>query len=1160
MNSQTETTDLKTRIGFDPAKGENVYDESKLIEYLNIKLRSRGCPIFGNEADYPFLQIGNSLLKSVQEKNRLLKDHLCPADRRVQNYLEDLFDGLDIEPRIWTPVNAMILERHGMARALSIPPDADRFDSDIVSSFRVKQGVLHNPKSDRRTTQGVFHVAEGGLPIPADKKQAPLSVFAKLLVEALNPPDALLELPFTATQKDKARLFATILLRPVVQPEVPGVTEMKRMEIRFFAPGNMVSNLDFVESIFGNAGDPFLAENDAGLDVKHWSGHTGCVILAPHLVRCRKKDLGLPHASEATERQKRDGMYWEKEDELYNDGGAFKITSRDSRGVVVTIIADNYFGYCKKEVKTQVSYAANLLGNVEEEHAGGALAFASYDLGEDFRLSEYVKAVDHTFEESLASLGDSAVLMPEGYAVDRKYPNIYYIPARARITLHDQSVVWERDGAHRRLQLQPDITYVLPSGYKIEMKRPMTGRRWRLMGTSAVGAYCHKPCTVSGGGKSEISKSLNDAIVAGPVFTADLKSDFDLVDQIVNRDYGSRFRNPKHKADSRSLLSDARSLGSVIKLLSPSDEYSDEYNAWLAGLPGYVIDITLVIKRFYKPDWGDNWRDRFSVDIVNGRPGNELKYRNQVLISQYLRVGFAEDGSWRVFSLRKDFMPAVKIQTEDDISASVVVPATHVEGLDQSASGYRSIKFIVNCEYRLFQRPDDAIHRGYDKTTERDFSRSAQFFSNYEPIDRAAMREMEKDAIRFGNFTEPMQQTLRAFNAATKPDYVVSSSNPRLVNGAPSKNPRYLQNRLDLEDERSVYLAKAGARLYRRLPAGAEPPFPVTAVLPGRRNNPPSPSEGIRALAPYGPIHYQELPELFMDFIASLTGKSPSTTGAGSEGALTKGPFNALLPIVDLNAALVSYIVCGYESFTSSAGCIGPKFRVDHDVSLLMPEIWCRMQPEERRASFLIERGYLEPVLDREYADGILEASRLGYRITSDFMQTFGGRVFSNPRSVFPEEVLRPELQDMEIFVEGVRNIVETQRRVALNYFEDGSVESACPPLKALLHIMAHGNYEGKGHKDAGIRDLFAYDSLAASDWYKERLDAKQGVDIRLWERHASYLDDFLSDERNEGLEERIEAERIRRAIARRLDTFRSKAYRAKLEGCIGVDPSLHAK
>ncbi len=52
--------------------------------------------------------------------------------------------------------------------------------------------------------------------------------------------------------------------------------------------------------------------------------------------------------------------------------------------MIVTLIADNYFGYCKKEVKTQISYAANLYGNVEEEHSGGALAFASYSLGFEF--------------------------------------------------------------------------------------------------------------------------------------------------------------------------------------------------------------------------------------------------------------------------------------------------------------------------------------------------------------------------------------------------------------------------------------------------------------------------------------------------------------------------------------------------------------------------------------------------------------------------------------------------------------------------------------------------------------------------------------------------------------------------------------------------------
>ena len=32
------------------------------------------------------------------------------------------------------------------------------------------------------------------------------------------------------------------------------------------------------------------------------------------------------------------------------------------------------------------------------------------------------------------------------------------------------------------------------------------------------GAYCHKPATVSGGGKSEISKSLNDAVIYASMY------------------------------------------------------------------------------------------------------------------------------------------------------------------------------------------------------------------------------------------------------------------------------------------------------------------------------------------------------------------------------------------------------------------------------------------------------------------------------------------------------------------------------------------------------------------------------------------------------------------------------------------------------------------
>ncbi|MFN9915280.1 MAG: hypothetical protein ACK53L_22010, partial [Pirellulaceae bacterium] len=140
----------------------------------------------------------------------------------------------------------------------------------------------HNPTQDRRTTEGTFHVAEGGLPIPADKKRVPKMVFARMFQQALLPPDELMVLPFTANSAHPARTFVSLLIRPVVCPEVSGYREHQSMEIRFLVPGSLVANLDFVESIFGNGGDPLVPENDAGLDTRHWTGHTGCVILAPH--------------------------------------------------------------------------------------------------------------------------------------------------------------------------------------------------------------------------------------------------------------------------------------------------------------------------------------------------------------------------------------------------------------------------------------------------------------------------------------------------------------------------------------------------------------------------------------------------------------------------------------------------------------------------------------------------------------------------------------------------------------------------------------------------------------------------------------------------------------------------------------------------------------
>jgi hypothetical protein len=55
---------------------------------------------------------------------------------------------------------------------------------------------------------------------------------------------------------------------------------------------------------------------------------------------------------------------------------------------------------------------------------------------------------------------------------------------------------------------------------------------------------------------------------------------------------------------------------------------------------------------------------------------------------------------------------------------------------------------------------------------------------------------------------------------------------------------------------------------------------PVTGVLCGRRNNPSSKDGKVPPLACHNPLHYYELPELFMEITSSMTGKSPSRLSA----------------------------------------------------------------------------------------------------------------------------------------------------------------------------------------------------------------------------------------------------------------------------------------
>ena len=1138
-----------------------------IVRYINMKLASMGQPIFeGNieekhegMSEREFVSLAESLLNNYKEKMRLLSTEIInPADRRIQNFITRYLDDIKFDKSLRIPFDSFVLDKAGIGREISLPPNSNKFENKLIKSYRIRQGVLHNPLHDRRTTKGSFHIVEGGLPIPPDKKSVPKITFAHLLNSAFNPPKEFMMLPFTSAQENKAHLWTSLLLRPTVCPEIPGFMNRKSMEIRFFAPGSLVSNLDFVESIFGNAGDPYLFKNDSGLDLEHWTGHTGCIVLAPQLLKLKKSEIGLPHYNDATEQQRNDGMCWKDKEEFYNEGKPFKVTCRDESGVIITLIADNYFGYSKKEVKTQISYAANMFGLCEEEHAGGTLAYSRIKMGSTFYASKIGNKLGnkYLFEDVKKSYASLMHIQPENYGIDKTHPNIIYVPENAVFSLKDSSITWDYNGKTQKIKLLKSYYYILPSGQKVHMEKHPIDPTWYLAITYAEGSFLHKPSTVSGGGKSEISKSLLNAIIYGTLFIDNKEKDFAKVDEILGYDYRDIFKEPRKKINNiRPILDPERTLGSVINLLTPFEGYTDEYNDFLQSIPDYVKALVFLIKKINDGQGIErNWRELFTVDRVNGRLGHCLMLNDRKIITSYLRVGYGQDQSWFVHSLRPDFLAAAKVQMEDDISATATIPSSQIEFPNSENKG-QSVKLVENCEYLFFQRPDEAINRGYDKQAEEDLSKKNIFTTNYQPLTPDDGKEIIEDAIQFDKYTQPIKTLIEEGASDENNLFFITPSHPRVLDDKSiSKNPRYLQTNPDFSSPVDGYLAKIGTRLHRKIPVDKPVIFHVTDILPGRRNNPSDKKEGIRSLSVYNPIHYQDIPELFMDFVCSLTGKSPSTTGAGSEGALTKGPFNMLVTTTDLNNALLSNILTGYNGFSTAAGYVGHKNRFDHDISILIPELWCRMHTEEKDPKRLIEEGALEKLSDFEYNGEKVLASRLGYRITRKFIFKHFGRIFEQPMGVFTDEMLKPELQNMDDYVDGINNIVEAQRKTALMYFEDGSIDAAIPPLKILIHIMAYGHFENKGIDHPELRKLFTREYVISSDWYKERLKLKQQQEIENWNNKIDYIQKFKKQEVNQSICEELKLDEKLELAKNNLKEVSSEEYLKKLTGTIGLD------
>jgi hypothetical protein len=103
---------------------------------------------------------------------------------------------------------------------------------------------------------------------------------------------------------------------------------------------------------------------------------------------------------------------------------------------------------------------------------------------------------------------------------------------------------------------------------------------------------------------------------------------------------------------------------------------------------------------------------------------------------------------------------------------------------------------------------------------------------------------------------------------------------------------------------------------------------------------------------------------------------------------------------------------------------------------------------------------------------------------------------------------------------------------------------------------MANGSFEGKDAQHPDIRAMFTREYLLASDWYRERLKAKQRKDMALWKRHLAYLEAYAQTSAAADEETNVDLPARRAHAAAELARVSSPAYLESLVGTLAADPS----
>ena len=188
-------------------------ERAQLLRYINLRLIAQGLPTAVQPGDSDFTEISSGLLSNYRQKVRLLDQHRCPADQRIEKAIREHFsDQGEAGSNFHLPGKAFVLDRYGIGAGTFASRQwrqvCERYCSVLPGQVTVFCTI---PNMTDEQLKGHFMSSKEASRLRGDKRAVPRATFLKLYEHAMNPPASLLDLPFTSEmeQKDEHLGFVT---------------------------------------------------------------------------------------------------------------------------------------------------------------------------------------------------------------------------------------------------------------------------------------------------------------------------------------------------------------------------------------------------------------------------------------------------------------------------------------------------------------------------------------------------------------------------------------------------------------------------------------------------------------------------------------------------------------------------------------------------------------------------------------------------------------------------------------------------------------------------------------------------------------------------------------------------------------------------------------